>query len=84
MDNRGANQQQRAANGLHSGQMTSGEAARTNARQSGVDGQVHNDRAANGGALNGGQRAQVNREQNADSRQIQRENHNGSERHPNK
>ena len=82
VDNREANQQQRTANGLRSGQMTSGEAARTNARQAGVDVQVHNDRAANGGALTSGQRGQVNREQNANSRQVQRENHNADERHP--
>ena len=84
VDNREANQQQRGANGLRSGQMTSGEAARANARQSGVDGQVHNGRVANGGALNAQQRGQVNGEQNANSRQVQRENHNGNERHPNK
>ncbi len=76
VDNREANQQQRTANGLRSGQITSGEAARTNARQGAVDQQVHNDRAANGGALNGAQHQQVNREQNANSRQINRENHN--------
>ena len=82
VDNREANQQQRTANGLRSGQMTSGEAARTNARQAGVDGQVHNERAANGGSLNAQQRGQVNREQNANSKQVQRENHNADERHP--
>ncbi len=76
VDSREANQQQRTANGLRSGQMTSGEAARTNGRQAGVDQTVHNERAGNGGALNQGQRQQVNRQQNADSRQIHRENHN--------
>ncbi len=76
VDNREANQQQRTANGLRSGQMTSGEAARTNGRQSGVDQQVHSDRAANGGALNGQQKQQVNRQQNKDSRQINREKQN--------
>ena len=76
VDNREANQQQRTANGVRSGQVTSGEAARTNARQAGVDQTVHNDRVANGGALNGQQRQQANRQQNANSRQIQHENHN--------
>lgn len=76
VDNREANQQQRTAAGLRSGQMTSGEAARTNARQGYVDQEVHNDRAANGGAMNQQQRQQVNRQQNANSRQINRENHN--------
>ncbi len=56
--------------------MTSGEAARTNARQAGVDQQVHNERTANGGALSQQQRQQVNREQNRNSRQINNEKHN--------
>ncbi|MBE7158810.1 MAG: YXWGXW repeat-containing protein [Rhodospirillales bacterium] len=81
IDNREANQQQRTADGLRSGQMTSGEAARANTRQAGVDQQVHAERTANGGGLNRGERQQVNREQNANSRQVLRENHNGRERH---
>ena len=75
-DNREANQQQRTAQGLRSGQMTSGEAARSNNRQAGVDREVHNDRTANGGAMNQQQRQQVNRQQNANSRQINKHNDN--------
>ncbi|HEY4355352.1 MAG TPA: hypothetical protein VGN16_06370 [Acidobacteriaceae bacterium] len=82
VDNREANQQQRTANGLRSGQMTSGEAARTNANQSHVDQQVHNDRVGNGGALNGQQRQQVNNEQNHNSQQVHNENHNANQNHP--
>jgi hypothetical protein len=78
VDNREANQQQRTAQGLRSGQETSGEAARTNARQAGVDQQVHNDRTANGGALNTQQKQQVNREQNHNSNQIYNEKHNAN------
>ena len=77
VDAREANQQQRTANGLRSGQITSGEAARTNARQGAVDQQVRSDRAANGGPLNGQQRQQIDRQQNANSRQINREARNG-------
>ena len=76
VDNREANQQQRTANGLRTGQETAGEAGRTNARQAGVDQQVHNDRVANGGALNQQQKQQVNREQNQNSRQINQQKHN--------
>src|SRR5579863_10518292 len=76
VDNREANQQQRLANGLRSGQETSGEAARSNSNQSGVAQQVHNERVANGGALNQQQKAQVNKEQNANSRQIYKQKHN--------
>jgi hypothetical protein len=82
VDNREANQQQRTANGLRSGQMTSGEAARTNARQAGVDQEVHNDRTANGSSLNQQQRQQVNRQQNGTSRQIYNEKHNNNTARP--
>jgi len=82
VDNREANQQQRTANGLRSGQETSGEASRTNARQAGVDQEVHNDRTANGGALNQQQRQQVNHQQNANSRQINNQKHNNNTAKP--
>jgi hypothetical protein len=77
VDNREANQQQRTAQGLRSGEMTSGEAARTNRNQAGLDQQVHNERAANGGRLTGQQKAQANRQENKDSKQIYNEKHNG-------
>src|ERR1700690_2811619 len=76
VDNREANQQQRTANGLRSGQMTSGEAAKTNANQAKTAQQVHNDRTANGGALNNQQKKQINKEQNKNSKQIHNEKHN--------
>jgi hypothetical protein len=76
VDNREANQQQRTANGLRNGQMTAGEAARTNSNQGRVAQQVHNERTSNGGALNQQQKQQVNREQNQNSRQINNEKHN--------
>jgi hypothetical protein len=76
VDNREANQQQRTAEGLRSGQETSREAGRTNYNQSRVDQQVHNDRTSNGGAINPQQRQQVNRQQNRDSRQVSNQKHN--------
>ena len=82
VDNREANQQQRVANGLRSGQETSGEAARANRNQAKVDQQVHNDRAANGGRLTGQERQQVNREQNRNSRQVYNQKHNGDVARP--
>src|SRR5580700_3758729 len=82
VDNREANQQQRTANGLRSGQMTSGEAARTNRNQGKVDQQVHNERTANGGALNRQQKTQVNREQNQNSKQIYNQKHNNNTAKP--
>jgi hypothetical protein len=65
-----------------SGQETSGEAARTNRNQAGVDRQVHNEHAANGGKLIGQELKQVNHEQNRDSRQISDQKHNGATAHP--
>jgi hypothetical protein len=82
-NNREANQDQRISNGLRSGQMTSGEAARADRTQSNIDSQVHNDRVANGGALTNQERQQVNREQNNASRQIYNENHNANTVAPN-
>jgi WXXGXW repeat (2 copies) len=82
VDNREANQQQRTAQGLRSGQMTSGEAARTNQNQAKVTQQVHNNRTANGGALTAQQRQQANREENRNSRQIYNEKHNSTTARP--
>jgi hypothetical protein len=82
-NNREANQDQRIANGLRSGQMTSGEAARAERTQSNIDQQVHDDREANGGHLTGQERQQINGEQNAASRQIYDEKHNGNTVKPN-
>jgi hypothetical protein len=81
---REANQDQRIANGLRDGQMSSGEAARAERTQANIDRQVDNDRVANGGALTNQERQQVNREQSAASRQISRDNHNGNTIGPNK
>ena len=83
VDNREANQQQRTANGLRSGQMTSGEAARTNRNQGRVDQQVHNERTANGGALSKQEKQQANKEQNKNSKQIYNEKHNNNKTKPN-
>jgi hypothetical protein len=80
---REANQDQRIANGLKSGQMTSGEAARAENTQSHIDQQTAADRAANGGRLTGQERQQINSEQNGASRQIYNENHNANTIAPN-
>jgi len=82
VDNREANQQQRTANGLRTGQMTSGEAGRSNSNQSNVAGQVHNERTANGGALTPKQKQQANREENRNSKQIYNEKHNNKTANP--
>ena len=80
---REANQDQRIANGLKTGQMTSGEATRADQHQSDIERQTSKDRAANDGRLTGQERQQVNREQNGASRQIYNEKHNGHTVAPN-
>jgi hypothetical protein len=72
------NQQDRIAQGIRSGQMTAGEAARTENREQGINQQVRADRAANGGKLTGQERNHINRQQNGASRQIYRQKHNAA------
>ena len=82
VDNREANQQQRTANGLRSGQETAGEAGRANNNQAYTDRQVHNDRTANGGGLNQQQRQQINNQQNRNSQQVYNQKHNNATHNP--
>ena len=70
------NQQDRIAQGIRSGQMTAGEAARTENREQGINQQIHADRQANGGKLTPAEKKQINKEQNGASRQIYRQKHN--------
>jgi hypothetical protein len=80
VDQRRQNQQERIANGVESGQMTPGEAARAERQQAGINQQVNAERAANGGKLTPGEKAQVNREQNRASRNIYHKKHNARTR----
>ena len=75
---RAENQQDRVAQGIRSGQMTAGEAARAEKNEANINKEIRNDRAANGGKLTGAEKAQVNRQQNRESRQIYRSKHNAS------
>jgi WXXGXW repeat (2 copies) len=76
------NQQQRIGNGIKSGQMTAGEAARAENNEQHINQQVHADRQANGGHLTQSQKQQVNKEQNKESKQIHNEKHNDKTAHP--
>ena len=76
VNERRANQQQRIANGINSGQMNAAEAARAENRQQQINQQVHADREANGGHLTQQEHQQINREQNHASQQIHNEKHN--------
>ena len=74
---RAENQQDRIAQGIKSGQLTAGEASNLEHKEAGINREVRNDRAANGGKLTGQERAQVNRQQNRVSSQIYNKKHNG-------
>ena len=75
VNQREANQDQRVANGEHSGAINSREAANDNQHQANIDRQVANDRTANGGKLTQQEHQQVNHEQNQESRQISHQTH---------
>jgi hypothetical protein len=74
---RAENQQDRIAQGIKSGQLTAGEASNLERKEAGINREVRNDRAANGGKLTQQERAQVNRQQNRLSNQIYAKKHNG-------
>jgi hypothetical protein len=76
VDQRRENQQDRIANGIKSGQMTAGEAAKAENQQRAINQQTRADRAANGGKLTSGEKKQINKEQNAASKNIYNKKHN--------
>ena len=70
------NQQDRIAQGIKSGQLTAGETAKLENQQKGINQQVAADRKANGGTLTASEKKQVNKEQNAASKNIYHKKHN--------
>ena len=71
-------QQDRIAQGIRSGQMTAGEAARTEGHEARINQEVRTDRAVNGGKLTANQKASVNRQQNRESARIYNQKHNAA------
>jgi hypothetical protein len=71
------NQQDRIAQGIKSGQLTAGETAKLENQQKNINQQVHADRQANGGTLTQGEKQQINKEQNAASKNTYNKKHNG-------
>jgi hypothetical protein len=74
-------QQGRIANGISSGQLTPGETKNLENREARVNGEIHNDRAANGGTLTPQERQQVNHQQNNLSHSIDDDKHNAATEH---
>jgi hypothetical protein len=75
------NQQDRIANGVQSGQLTSRETANLETKEAAINGETRADRAANGGKLTPAERQQINRQQNHVSRQIYQDKHNANTAH---
>ncbi len=75
------NQQGRIANGVSSGHLTAGETKNLEGREAGLNNEIHNDRAANGGTLTPQERGQVNQQQNNLSKSIYNDKHNDNTAH---
>jgi hypothetical protein len=73
-------QQQRIANGVRSGQMTAGEAAKAENHEQNINRHIAADRQANGGKLTPQEKKNINQRQNNASKQIYNEKHNGEKR----
>jgi hypothetical protein len=78
---RAENQQDRIAQGVKSGQLTAGETANLEKKESAINQEVHTDRTLNGGKLTGAEKAQVNQQQNKVSGQIYTDKHNAATQH---
>jgi hypothetical protein len=78
---RAENQQDRIAQGVGSGQLTAGETANLEKKESGINQEVKTDRTLNGGKLTGQEKKVVNGQQNNMSRQIYQDKHNAATQH---
>ena len=77
INERQRNQQQRIGEGVENGSLTPRETQRLEKQESAIHQEVKQDRKANGGSLTAQERAQVNRQQNRESRRIYRQKHDG-------
>ncbi len=72
------NQQDRIAQGVKSGQLTAGETANLEKKESSINQEVRTDRSLNGGHLTGQEKQIVNGQQNKMSNQIYQDKHNST------
>jgi len=70
-------QDRRINQGIRRGQINPNEAQQLRQEDSSIRNQERTDASANNGHLTGGERRQINREENAESRQIYQDRHNG-------
>jgi len=78
VNQRRKNQQNRIANGVQSGQLTAGETANLEKKESNLNKEIHADRKANGGNLTNNEKKQINQQQNKLSNQIYNDKHNAN------
>jgi hypothetical protein len=76
INDRKENQQDRIAEGVKSGQLTAGETANLETKESAVNKEEHAMRAADNGKLTAGDRATLQHQQNKLSNQIYKDKHN--------
>ena len=76
INQRRENQQDRIAQGIQSGRLTAGQAARLETKEARLNREIRDDREDHNGHLTKAQRAEINRQQNKLSRQIYRAKHN--------
>ena len=74
-------QQDRVANGVDSGQLTTGETKNLESRESNLNREVRDDRSADGGKLTSTERQQINHQQNNLSHSIYQDKHNANTAH---
>jgi hypothetical protein len=77
INQRKENQQDRIAGGVNSGQLTAGETAHLENRESALNKEEHNMRANDHGKLTAADRTRLTRQQNRLSRNIYNKKHNG-------
>lgn len=75
------NQQGRIANGIDNGQLTTGESKNLESRETNVNREIKDDRAADDGHLTAQERAHVNAQQNNISKSIYNDKHNSDAAH---
>ena len=76
VDRRQENQQDRIAQGINSGSLSAGEAAKLERQEAAFQHEKHDMREDNGGYLTARQKVKLNQQQNVLSRQIYRQKHN--------
>jgi len=75
------NQQDRIAQGIDSGQLTSGETKNLETKEAGLNGEEHTMRSEDDGHLTAADRAKLNNQQNHLSNQIYDDKHNAATQH---